>query len=118
MLQTLITEDREPFGKSWQYALGRLAVIELLMRDFPSEFEYDTCISRQYERSRMVLEFGYRFLNNSHPNVLKLATKVSSLLSKLRIVQERLSHRPFRTLAPCPPLRLGDGTVVRVLYIY
>ena len=80
VLQTLLVDDREPYGKSWQYALGRLVVLDSLLRDFSAEFVFDHVSTQEYERTMMALDFGFRHLVSSHTNVCKMARKVMMLL--------------------------------------
>ena len=79
VLQTLLVDDREPYGKSWQYALGRLVVLDSLLRDFSAEFFFDHVSTQEYERTMMALDFGFRHLVSSHTNVCKMARKVMRL---------------------------------------
>jgi hypothetical protein len=60
--QTLIVDDREPYGKSWQYALGRLVVVDALINEFPAEFSGDDPRRRAFERTMTLADFGYRHL--------------------------------------------------------
>jgi hypothetical protein len=83
VLQTLLVDDREPYGKSWQYALGRLVVLDSLLRDFSTEFLFDHLSTQEYERTMMALDFGFRHLLSSHTNVCKMARKV---IMKTRLV--------------------------------
>ena len=80
-----ILQDYSLLNVSWQWILGRLSVLDRLMRDFPDQF-YLRYVPlglgesgyklENYNRLLTTLEFTFRALSSSHGTVGKVARRL------------------------------------------
>jgi hypothetical protein len=86
VLQTLMVDDREPYGKSWQYGLGRLVVLDEMIRQFSAEFLFDNLS----DRLEILL--------------------IKNLILNYKMSSQTFLYRPYR----CKPGRRALGSVKQV----
>ena len=83
ILERIVLEERDMQSVSWQWIMGRLVLLEKLIKDLPQEFSLDNK-NRQTNFSRLMKIIDFTFLNlaSSHVNVCKIARKVFILAAR------------------------------------
>jgi len=79
----IVLEDRDFHSVSWQWLMGRLVLLEKIMKELPEEFSLENQQAHtNFKRLMMIIDFSYQNLASSHANVSKLARKVFILAAR------------------------------------
>jgi len=79
----IVLEERDFHSVSWQWLMGRLVLLEKIMKELSEEFSLETQQAHtNFNRLMMIIDFSYQNLASSHANVSKLARKVFILAAR------------------------------------
>ena len=68
---------------TWQWVMGRLVMLEVLLDTIPTEFSLETANAHtNFSRLMSIIDFSFQNLTSSHSNVSKLAKRVFTLSAR------------------------------------
>ena len=73
----IILEDRDLCSVSWQWIMGRLVILDKILRDLPEDFSLKhKNTGKNLDRLMRIIDFTFQNLASSHLNVCKISRKV------------------------------------------
>ena len=79
----IVLEERDLQSVTWQWVMGRLVMLELLLTSLPTEFSLETANAHtNFSRLMSIIDFSFQNLTSSHANVSKLAKRVFTLSAR------------------------------------
>ena len=83
ILERIVLEERDIQSVSWQWIMGRMVLLEKLIKDLPEDFSLDNKNRiTNFSRLMKIIEFTFLNLASSHVNVCKIARKVFILAAR------------------------------------
>ena len=79
----MILEDRDLQSVSWQWIMGRLVILDKILRELPEDFSLKhKNAGKNLDRLMKIIDFTFQNLVSSHLNVCKISRKVFILAAR------------------------------------
>ena len=100
----VLLEERDLQSVSWQWIMGRLVLLERIIKELPDDFTLDHKNAHaNYARLMKVIDFTFLNLGSSHVNVCKIARKVFILAARNTAADNKTFNQVWELLGALDP---------------